>query len=127
MAFFHYEDDCEDDLDRNQSQKVDAFLPRWDWLKIKKKKAVQEDIPCTYGDWAFYEVEKSVDYTQVYKVADGIKDALTKIFGNFVDVFNWLNTPLPDFDGRTPAELCKFGKSQIVLDYLEDHLLGHPG
>lgn len=128
MAFFHYSDDCEEELDKNQSNKVDSFLPKWGWLKIKKKKTEQADEPNTYSGWDFEEVnEKSMDSKQLYAIYVSIVDALSKIFDNQSDIFTWAITPLPDFDGRTPTELCQSGKSQIVLDYLEDRLLGHPG
>ncbi len=39
----------------------------------------------------------------------------------------WLNTPSPDLDGATPAELILSGKGQVVVDLLADALTGHPG
>ena len=38
----------------------------------------------------------------------------------------WLDTPNPDFDDLTPHELVANGKSEILAEWLEDRLLGHP-
>lgn len=56
-----------------------------------------------------------------------ILSALGSLFGSrSKERDEWLDAPNPDFDGLTPHELVAKGKAEILAEWLEDRLLGHP-
>ena len=44
--------------------------------------------------------------------------AARSIAGNDVAASAWMNEPLPNFDGRTPAQLVNEGREEEVLVYV---------
>jgi len=56
-----------------------------------------------------------------------IASALMIKHGSEAESRVWLNTPNPDLDNTQPLEIIKRGQCEIVVDLLEDALLGHPG
>ena len=47
-------------------------------------------------------------------------------FGDDGEVGRFMRKSHPDLDGVSPMELVLQGKGQIVVDMIEDALLGHP-
>ena len=55
-----------------------------------------------------------------------IKKVLLGYFENGENLRLWLNSPHPDLGGRTPQSLIDEGRGQIVLDMLENAMMGIP-
>jgi len=55
-----------------------------------------------------------------------ILEILGQVFPNREAVQAWLNHPLPDLGGRTPAEVILLGYPNAVRDMLEASLTGTP-
>lgn len=53
--------------------------------------------------------------------------ALLTLFETAAAARMWLNAPNPELDGARPVELLRKKKARVVVDLLEDALLGHPG
>jgi len=63
---------------------------------------------------------------EYYKVNQRVRDLLMKLFEEPFGRLEWLKTPNEDFDNVAPMKLLDMKKEQIVIDYLEDVLLGRP-
>ncbi|MGH8107552.1 MAG: MbcA/ParS/Xre antitoxin family protein [Arenimonas sp.] len=50
-----------------------------------------------------------------------------KIFEGRANAIQWFNTPLVIFNGKTPAELVKVGRSADIVDYLQSISAGFVG
>ncbi len=64
-----------------------------------------------------------MDFTS--KSINKLTTLVIALFGN--DSLKWLNTPSKDLDGKNPLELIAEGKEDIIIEFLEDISLGHPG
>jgi hypothetical protein len=72
-----------------------------------------------------------IDSELTIEIKDNVIDpritcALSMLFEDKKLYEDWLNRPHPEFDGLTPMELINKKQSDIVAEYLEDVLLGHP-
>ncbi len=55
-----------------------------------------------------------------------IADSLLIVTGSMKGLKMWLNSPAPNLDGHTPLEVLKYGKVEMLADWVDDARLGSP-
>lgn len=54
-----------------------------------------------------------------------INSLVKEVFSSTQEQFAWIHTGNLELDGLSPQELMYKGKYEIIIDFLEDMLLGH--